>query len=163
MDKWESSVQFGPYSSFEPPNCWTIIWILQRTRDDSFHPSQQRGGWVHASLYSHLMDKSWILDWRTFLFCFLLWFCHSRLMLWFKSASSRCAAKRTHISHIYLGQRTWRCWFGCEVTFYPKGAIASEKQRRFQHVWVCVCACVNDQSKQRLINTYSSHWFPVAV
>lgn len=46
---------------------------------------------------------------------------------------------------------------------YPKGSIASEKQRGIQRACVRARVCMSVQSNKRLINTYSSHWFPVAA
>lgn len=112
----------------------------------STHSSREVDG-VQTSLHSHLMDKSWILDWRTFLF-----FCSDfvttdwcyRLKLFCRGFQS--APERTRVTQTFLRAKGHDVTdTGCEV--YPKGAIASEKQRG-----VCECVCMSVQSN--MVNKY---------
>lgn len=112
------------------PWTWTNIVILQRTQKDYFHPSQQRGGCYQASLYSYLMDKSWIEG------LLLLRF----LMLQFKSAP--------------LGVLRTCFWAkGHDVSHSDVRVLLLLRSKQCCSVCVCVRSVYEVQSKQRIPRT----------
>lgn len=115
--------------SIAPLNPWTIIWMLQRTQNDLFHPSQQRGK-LGPNLLMLTNPGSWIegLFWLIPSFQLLCWGC-------------LCAAKRTQVAQTFIpGQRRWCRWYG--MWGLSKGCYCFwEAKRR-------ACVCVHESSKQ---------------
>lgn len=91
-------------------------------------------------------DKLWILDWRTF-FCdfFFPPLCPNKIDVMFLNCSfgaSQRAAKRTYVRQTFIWARGGDVDTGCMVC--PKGAIASEKQKRdLMYAWERVCEYVS--------------------
>lgn len=84
MDKWKKRCAIWATTDSTAslnPRFLTIIWILQRTRNDSFHPFQQRVRW--GPILFMLTFKGQILYPGLKDFFFFLWFCHNRLTLSF--------------------------------------------------------------------------------
>lgn len=133
----------GSAASLSP---WTIIWILQRTRNDLFHPSQQRGK-LGPNLFMLTNPGSWIegLFWLMLLFQTAL----LGLSVWCLEDSSR--------TNIYPGPKEMMLLIR-DVRFNQRVLLLLRSKKG-----VRACVCMRVQANKRLINTYSSHWFPVAA
>lgn len=149
--------EHGQQRSQQPLRTQTYGSTLDPTGDSKWPIPTER--WT--PLYTCLKDEPRILDWRTF----LLWLCHKRLLLTIKTYMRAVSALLSGLSPPFIWAKGHDD-SGCETSVLSKGCYCFWEARRFGVcvcVYVSMCVCMSDQSKIRLINTYSLHWFPVAV
>ncbi len=89
------------------------------------------------------------------------WHYHFKQPCW----DFQCAAKRTHVTYIFIWAKGHDVAdMGCEVLNFIQRVLLLPRSKGGLDRCVCVCVCAWVlKATKRLINTYSSHWFPVAA